>query len=224
MAAGTRERIVETARQLFNRLHYANVTTAMLAEAVGISEGNLWYHFKTKRDLLEAITGDFLERNAARLAVQPDQADILGSYVAYLGALAGELRQFRFLYRDQADYGAHTEALNEALPDIYAGSRNNFCAFFRAMKDQGALNIDDDEIADLAVNAILVLRYTLEYLRESGQADTEGSGAVARGIRQHLTLFSHRLSPAARLELERRIDALEKGRLKIRDACVMNAQ
>ncbi|MEM5515570.1 TetR/AcrR family transcriptional regulator [Henriciella sp. AS95] len=224
MATGTREKIVETARQLFNRLHYGNVTTAMLAEAAGISEGNLWYHFKTKRDLLEAITDDFLEQNAARLSIWPDHQDVLGSYVTYLASLAHELRQFRFLYRDQADYGEHTDALNKALPDIYAGSREGFCAFFRAMQDKGMLDIDDAEIGDLAVNAILVLRYTLEYLRECGQADTEGSGAVAGGIRQHLTLFSHRLSPAARLELERQIAALENGRLKNRDASVMNAQ
>ena len=45
MAVRTRDRIIDTARQLFNRLHYANVTTAMLADAVGIAEGNLWYHF-----------------------------------------------------------------------------------------------------------------------------------------------------------------------------------
>ena len=223
MAAGTRERIVETARQLFNRLHYANVTTAMLAEAAGISEGNLWYHFRTKRDLLEAISEDFLAFNAERIAMRPDASDVLGSYVDYLGMLAREIRSYRFMYRDQVDYGAHSDALQERLPAIYAASRENFGAYFRAMKDAGLLDIGDEEIAELAVNSIIILRYTLEYLRESGQADTEGSGAVIGGIRQHLTLFSHRLTTSARLELERRIGALDANRLKNRDACVMNA-
>ena len=222
MAAGTREKIVETARQLFNRLHYANVTTAMLAEAAGIAEGNLWYHFKTKRDLLEAITGLFLQRADARLAMLPDPEDVLGSYVHYLEVLADELRDFRFMYRDQVDYGAHTDALEARLPDIYARSIGNFCAFFRAMTDAELLEIADDEIEDLAVNAIIIVRYKLEYLRESGQAETEGSGAVARGIHQHLTLFSHRLTQSAKSELERRIGALSARGLKNRDACVMN--
>ncbi|MGB3627033.1 MAG: TetR/AcrR family transcriptional regulator [Henriciella sp.] len=224
MATGTREKIVETARQLFNRLHYANVTTAMLAEAAGISEGNLWYHFKTKRDLLEAITEDFLKVNGARIAMVPDQRDVIGSYVDYIGALAAELRAYRFMYRDQADYGAHSDALQARLPHIYDASREIFSAYFMAMKDAGLLDIEEDAIGDLAVNAIIVIRYKLEYLRESGQADTEGSGAVMRGIRQHLTLFSHRLTSTARNALEAQIGALAESSLKIRDACVMNVE
>ena len=224
MAATTREKIVDTARQLFNRLHYGHVTTAMLAEAVGISEGNLWYHFKTKRDLLEAITERFLERNAARLGIRPDGKDVIASYVRYLEALAGELRDFRFLYRDQADCGAHTDALEERLPDIYRQSLENFCDFFRAMRDHGLLDVGEDEIEDLAINSIIIIRYQLEYLRESGQADTEGSGAVSRGIRQHLTLLSYRLNPAANTELQGRIGALASTGLKNRDACVMKVE
>ncbi|MEQ8558268.1 MAG: TetR/AcrR family transcriptional regulator [Henriciella sp.] len=221
MAVRTRDRIVDTARRLFNRLHYANVTTAMLAEAVGISEGNLWYHFKTKRDLLEAITEDFLERADMRLSLMPDAGDVLGSYVHYLDVLAAELRDFRFMYRDQVDYGAHSDALEAQLPEIYTRSVENLSAYFRAMQDAGLLDMPDEEVHDLAVNAIIILRYQLEYLRESGQADTEGSGAVSRGIRQHLTLFSHRLTPAANTELQGRIGALAKHGLKNRDACVM---
>ncbi|QYJ02018.1 TetR/AcrR family transcriptional regulator [Thalassovita mediterranea] len=224
MAAGTREKIIEAARQLFNRLHYGNVTTAMLAEAASISEGNLWYHFKTKRDLLEAITEDFLAFNAERMSYRPNPGDVLGSYVDYLGVLARELRTYRFLYRDQADYGAHSDALQAKLPYIHEVSLENFSAYFRAMKDAGLLDIEDEEIPDLSVNAVLVLRYTLEYLRESGKAETEGSGAVMGGIRQHLTLFSHRLTSAAKAELEARIGALARDGLKNRDACVMNAR
>ena len=169
----TRDRIIDTARRLFNRLHYAHVTTAMLAAEVGIAEGNLWYHFKTKRDLLEALSEQFIARNKARLAIVPDHADVLASYV------------------------------------------------FLAMREAGLLDIEDTEIDDLATNAIIVIRYQLEYLRESGQAETEGSGAVTRGIKQHLTLFSHRLTPAAKAELERRIGVLSSNGLKIGDACVM---
>ena len=217
----TRDRIIDTARRLFNRLHYAHVTTAMLAAEVGIAEGNLWYHFKTKRDLLEALSEQFIARNKARLAIVPDHADVLASYVGYLEVLAAELRDFRFLYRDQADYGAHTDALEQRLPEIYAKSHSGFSAFFLAMRDAGLLDIEDTEIDDLATNAIIVIRYQLEYLRESGQAETEGSGAVTRGIKQHLTLFSHRLTPAAKAELERRIGVLSSNGLKIGDACVM---
>jgi hypothetical protein len=51
----TRDRILETALALFNKDGFAKVTTARIAAEVGISEGNLWYHFRTKRDLVVAL-------------------------------------------------------------------------------------------------------------------------------------------------------------------------
>ena len=51
----TRDRILETALALFNQDGFAKVTTARIAAEVGISEGNLWYHFRTKRDLVVAL-------------------------------------------------------------------------------------------------------------------------------------------------------------------------
>ena len=67
----TRERIIALAQTRFNELGYGNVTTAALAAELGISEGNLWYHFKTKRDLLEVISAEFVLYLNERLALLP---------------------------------------------------------------------------------------------------------------------------------------------------------
>src|SRR5882672_10032378 len=42
--AKTRVRILSACRQLFNERGLSNVTTADIANAVGINEGNLYYH------------------------------------------------------------------------------------------------------------------------------------------------------------------------------------
>ncbi len=209
MVEKTRDRVIEAARRLFNRLHYGNVTIAALAAEAGISEGNLWYHFKDKRALLDAITERFLARNADRLALAPVSGDVLGSYAGMIEALGEEIRDFRFMYRDQADYGAHSDILTERLPEIYAATRRQFAVFFQAMKADGALDVDDEEIDDLVVNVVIVLRYGLEYLREAGEPDAEGTGAVSRSLRQHVSVFAHRLSPEAHADLARRF-ALER--------------
>ena len=67
----TRDRIVDAARELFNEQGYGAVTTATLAAHLGIAEGNLWYHFKTKRALLDAIGEHFSKAIEARLSLQP---------------------------------------------------------------------------------------------------------------------------------------------------------
>ena len=93
----TRDRILKTARTLFNADRFGNVTTADLAAACGIAEGNLWYHFKNKRALLEALSDAFLEDVEDRLALMPSAPEtILEDYAAMLMALMPGMMGARF--------------------------------------------------------------------------------------------------------------------------------
>ena len=55
MAQNTREDIIACARRLFEERGYNGVSMRDIAGALGISVGNLTYHFKKKESLLEAI-------------------------------------------------------------------------------------------------------------------------------------------------------------------------
>lgn len=65
----TRTHIVKAADQLFYRQGYEHTSFADIADAVQISRGNFYYHFKTKDDILDAVietrlaqTNQMLER------------------------------------------------------------------------------------------------------------------------------------------------------------------
>lgn len=200
----TKDRILETARNAFNARRFGNVTTADLAAKCGIAEGNLWYHFKSKRALLEALCDQFLEDVEDRLAKLPSDPDrVLEDYADMLAALIWEIRHYRFLYRDQADYGEHTDRLLERLPGIYRDTLAQFRTFFHSMIKTGHLKIERRQLEPLATNAVIILRYHLEFLRESGEDSTIGSGAVARAATQHLTLFEEALTAEAKAKLTR---------------------
>ncbi|MEO1304152.1 MAG: TetR/AcrR family transcriptional regulator [Pseudomonadota bacterium] len=207
----TRARILETARIAFNARRFGNVTTAELAAQCKIAEGNLWYHFKNKRALLEAITERFLNDVEQRLTILPsDPNQILEDYAKMLTALMAEIRQYRFLYRDQADYGEHTDQLLDRLPGIYRDTQAQFQAFLHGMVKAELLQLDPEDVPALAMNSVLILRYHLEFLRESGRDSDVGSGAVRSAVEQHLTLFSKALVPSARDALTAALDlALE---------------
>src|SRR5437868_7067229 len=65
---GTREQIVEAANRLFYQQGYERTSFASIAETVGISRGNFYYHFKTKDEILEAVLQARLADTRAMLA------------------------------------------------------------------------------------------------------------------------------------------------------------
>jgi len=58
----TKEKIIRTATKTFNEKGYSAVNLKELAQVIGISRGNLTYHFKNKNELLEAIVKEMWEK------------------------------------------------------------------------------------------------------------------------------------------------------------------
>lgn len=204
----TRDRIVVTAQGLFNEAGYGAVTTALLAERLGMAEGNLWYHFKTKRALLDAIGERFAASIKARLALVPE-GDPVAAYARMLRAMMTEFRDFRFLYRDQPAYGDHAAVIAEHAADWTRQTFAQIEAHLAALVSAGSLDLPPAQLADVAVNATILLRYGLEHERELGGATASGTGAVRRSLLRHLTLFEHALAPAAASELKAAIERIE---------------
>jgi AcrR family transcriptional regulator len=58
----TRDRIVEAADDLFYRQGFEHTSFSDIANAVRISRGNFYYHFKTKDEILDAVIADRITR------------------------------------------------------------------------------------------------------------------------------------------------------------------
>ncbi len=67
-ASATRAQIVEAADRLFYHQGFERTSFAHIAEAVQISRGNFYYHFKTKDEILDAVIGARLAKTRAMLA------------------------------------------------------------------------------------------------------------------------------------------------------------
>ncbi len=53
----TRDHIIEAADRLFYQQGYEHTSFANIADAVQISRGNFYYHFKSKDEILDAVIG-----------------------------------------------------------------------------------------------------------------------------------------------------------------------
>ncbi|GHA00992.1 TetR/AcrR family transcriptional regulator [Novosphingobium arvoryzae] len=204
----TRDRIVEEARRLFNAQGYGQVTTAALAAHLGMAEGNLWYHFKTRAALLDALGERFSEAIEARLTLRPG-ADPVASYGALLRALMAEFRTFRFLYRDQRGYGEGAALIRANAPQWLERTFDQIEEHLAALVDADLLDWPRERLRDLAINATIILRYGLEHFLELGEPGGEGSGTVQRTLKRHLTLFEHRLAPQAAAAIHAAIERIE---------------
>jgi TetR/AcrR family transcriptional regulator, transcriptional repressor for nem operon len=75
MLPSTRQRIVDAADRLFYERGFESTSFADIAEAVGISRGNFYHHFKTKDEILDAVIQSRLAQTRAML----DRWEIAGT-------------------------------------------------------------------------------------------------------------------------------------------------
>nr|MCS5563097.1 TetR/AcrR family transcriptional regulator [Oleiphilaceae bacterium] len=96
----TRDRILDTSLALFNSVGEPNVTTLLISDELDISPGNLYYHFKSKGDIVDELFGRFEEEMLDLLAV-PEDVDIsLDQQGFFLHLLFETVARYRFIYQD----------------------------------------------------------------------------------------------------------------------------
>jgi AcrR family transcriptional regulator len=102
----TRVRIQQVALELFAEQGYEGTSLREIAERLGVTKAALYYHFKSKEDIVRSFTEDYFAQIDALIAwgrEQPRSArstqEILDRYIAIVMD-RGEV--FRFLERNQA--------------------------------------------------------------------------------------------------------------------------
>ena len=122
MSSDTRQRILDTARDLFNTQGLSRVGVRDVARAVDMSPGNLAYHFPTKDALVTALVEELQQTNArAIFSVLPDDFSPRDLYVAAVGAMRNMLA-YRFVLLSYADAVAASPELRRNA-QAYAEAR-----------------------------------------------------------------------------------------------------
>src|SRR6266513_2393925 len=96
----THERIVETSLVMFNRLGEPNVTTADIADEMGISPGNLYYHFRNKDEIIGELFATLERRLDALLDPRVRGVVNVEDLWLFLHLLFEAMWDYRFLYLD----------------------------------------------------------------------------------------------------------------------------
>lgn len=114
-AEKTRQKVIEAALKLFSRHGYSQTTLAMIAEETGYSRGPIYWHFKNKDELFQAILGYSqtpLQQMVDRAASEADPRRAIDDFVA---------EWFRLLVEDRAYRQSFEILLNKTeLTDVMA--------------------------------------------------------------------------------------------------------
>jgi AcrR family transcriptional regulator len=94
----TRDHIVEAADHLFYRQGYEHTSFSDIADAVQISRGNFYYHFKTKDEILDAVIDERLACTQQMLdrweAEGKDPAERIRSFIHMLVANRADIKRY----------------------------------------------------------------------------------------------------------------------------------
>jgi AcrR family transcriptional regulator len=149
----TKTRILDTSLALFNARGSANVTTNHIAEAMGISPGNLYYHFRNKAEIVRGLFARIMAAWAENYALPAGKVPTLKTMDAMAAGNFEIQWQYRFFFRDLT----MLLAADEDLASQYRANREtgmaNTLALLRHFVDVGLMAPTDkrtlDEIAQL---------------------------------------------------------------------------
>lgn len=167
----TKDRILDTALELFNAQGSYAVSTNHIAEALEMSPGNLYYHFKNKEEIVRSLferldaTWDELYR------LPEDQMPTLDDLEALVSANFGVLWQYRFFYRELI---ALTQRDPQLAKRYQAGRRRGFEGFAELLQiftEAGVMRTPQgkQEVMELAHICWMISDFWLAYLETGGE-------------------------------------------------------
>lgn len=188
----TKDRVITAAVELFNESGVSAVTTNHIAAHLGMSPGNLYYHFANKEEIVRAAF-DRMNASADDVWTAPEPqapagkkkpaVDVLGLQRIVLGNLR-LYAEYIFFARELTALLRADPVLRERYAAISERRMEQLVEVLRPLVDAGLLrNVgDDDDLRALAESAWLIGLFCVPYAEtvEAGAATGRKRTAKAR--------------------------------------------
>ncbi|RYZ13308.1 MAG: TetR/AcrR family transcriptional regulator [Comamonadaceae bacterium] len=197
----TAQRILETAVELFNRLGEPNVSTTAVAAELGISPGNLYYHYASKDEIVNQLYRAYRAELDELLHASADVHDLEDAWF-FMHSLFELIWRHRFLYRDLNDLLSNNRLLETEFQQVLRHKADAIRSMLSGLEAGGQLDIDARELEPLSQSMVVVLTYWLNYeyvLDPRGaQEPAQAQLALLRGAHHTLHLVAPYLVAAQR--------------------------
>ena len=189
----TAERILDVTLELFNRFGEPNVSTTVISAELGISPGNLYYHYPAKSELINSLYGRFEAALGPLLRAAEDVRNVEDAWLV-VHMLFEHIWHYRFLYRDLNDLLSKNRHLELRFQQVLKHKAQAVEALLRGLgASTSATRPDARALRPVAAAMVVVLTYWLsfEYVRDPRHAlEPETAGAaLVRGAFHVLSLL-----------------------------------
>ncbi len=188
----TAERILEVTLDLFNRFGEPNVSTTLISAELGISPGNLYYHYPAKDELINRLFDRF-ENALNELLRAADGVRNVEDAWLFFHMLFELIWDHRFLYRDLNDLLSNNRRLETHFQFVLKNKAKAVQSVLDGLGRGNAVRIDGRDVEPVATAMVVLLTYWLsfEYVRDPRKAlepDSAGA-ALLRGAFHVLSLL-----------------------------------
>ena len=158
----TAERILEVTLALFNRFGEPNVSTTLISAELGISPGNLYYHYPAKDELINSLF-DRYERALTELLRAADGVSNVEDAWLFFHMLFELIWEYRFLYRDLNDLLSKNRRLETHFQFVLKNKGNAVQSVLDGLARGNAMHIAAADVEPVATAMVVVLTYWLSF-------------------------------------------------------------
>ncbi len=156
-ALKTKDRILQISLQLFNERGERSVTTNHIAAELGISPGNLYYHFRNKHEIIKELMYQYQVETLEMLSLPEDRPLTTNDKINYFQVLSGQLWSYRFIHRDVYHLVESNEDFKKIYPRFAGQVMQQGQKIYQAFVDAGLMKMTPSEIEALIINLWIVL-------------------------------------------------------------------
>jgi AcrR family transcriptional regulator len=199
----TRERILETSLRLFNDFGEPNVTTTVISDEMEISPGNLYYHFRSKDEIVNTLFAAFEREIDGVLAAPSARGANAEDVWLFLHLLFESIWRYRFLYRDLNDLLSRNRLLEVHFKRLLERKVEVATALCEGLIASGEMKAAKVDIPALATNMVVVATYWLSYEYVRNPRNLQEGEMIARGAYQAMSLVAPFLADRSHALFER---------------------
>lgn len=164
----TKDRILQISLQLFNERGERSITTNHIAAELGISPGNLYYHFRNKQEIIKELMERYQKETLEMLALPDDRAVNANDKIRYFQVLSSQLWEYRFLHRDVYHLIENNADFRKIYPRFAGKVMQQGQKIYHAFVEAGLMQMTASEIEALIINIWIVLTNWTNFLYMSG--------------------------------------------------------